>query len=123
MKIIKLGLVLVILGGIVVYKPELIRNPPLEARINSWKSRFNPQKIEMQQILGITNEVKNTAQEWYRQAMKDQQIPGLPKEIVIDDYVNRLTEQVKALPKEQLMVVKKNFCQDVIDQATSSAGE
>ena len=123
MKIGKLVLILLVLGGLVVYNPGILKNPQIEAQINSWKQRFKqPKPIEMQRILGITNEVKNTAQQWYKEAMKDQKIPGLPKEIMVDEYVKKLTEQVKALPKEQLLVVKKNFCRDVIDVATQSAG-
>ncbi|OGY18648.1 MAG: hypothetical protein A2900_02675 [Candidatus Chisholmbacteria bacterium RIFCSPLOWO2_01_FULL_50_28] len=43
-------------------------------------------------------------------------------ELLVKETVDDLTERVKALPKEQLGKVKREFCADVIDEATK-AGE
>ena len=124
MKMGKLVVILLVLVGYVVYNPGILRNPQIEAQINDLKSRFKqPKGVEMERVLGVTSEVKDAAVQWYQQTLKDQKIPGLPKEVTVAEYVNLLTEQVKALPQEQLLKVKRNFCQDVIDQATASAGE
>jgi hypothetical protein len=122
----KVWLVIFAAAGYVVYRPEIMGNQQISDQIISLKEKYLNQKPgQLPTLSSITQNAQSAKDRVlgaYSQIQEKNVIPGLPREVVVNDAVNQLTEQIKQLPAEELKQVKRNFCRDVIDEATSSAG-
>jgi hypothetical protein len=118
----KFWLVVAVIGGFLVYKPEVVGNAAFTQQVNGLKTQINQKKPQnLSQLKTITDKAGEQVLGIYSQTKKDRRIPGLPQEIVVNQAVDDLTRQIKNIPAEQLKVVKREFCRDVIDEATGSA--
>jgi hypothetical protein len=117
----RLFLVLAVIMGIIIYRPSLIPNAGL--RVQAEKLRgiaLNLPPLDSQRVAEAASGLRQQVLGLYDTAQKDKRIPGLPEQVAVDQYVGGLTNQIKALPDEQLKAVKRQFCQDVINEATQS---
>lgn len=117
---VMLGILVVI--GFLMYKPEVIPDETWRSRVTDLRDQLLQQKPpDTAQVGQILNTSKEKVLGLYDKIQEDQKIPGLPEEVVVDEYVSKLTAEVKQIPNEQLKAVKRQFCQDVIDEATGAA--
>lgn len=118
----KIGLVLLVVVGYGLWRPEAIPQPTLKSWAQAGRGWLEAQvPKDSSQLKAALGKAREQVLGAYSAIQKDQKIPGLPEEVVVNDYVDMLTDKVKALPAEQLREVKRSFCQDVIDEATGSA--
>ena len=117
----KLWLLLAVVVGVVFFRPEIIPHPLAREKAMQLRDQFMAtDSARYQQILGLTDQAKNTAVTVAKNTELPSEMTGLPEEVVVEEYVSHLTDEVKKLPQNQLKQVKIEFCQDVIDEATAS---
>jgi len=111
------------LGYLAWTQPEQIPYPPLKSQVLGLKTAESSESASPIRL--DTPKLFRSAQGLVRSLNKSVKIPtnltGLPEEIVVDELVKKLGEQLITLPDSQIKQVKVEFCQDVIDEATSSA--
>jgi hypothetical protein len=118
----KIVLLMIVGALVIIYKPEIINNGPIQAKIYDLRAQvFKMKKPDLESAKQVASATSQKVLGAYSVVQKENLIPGLPKEIVVDQVVNNLTDQVKKLPETELKQVKRAFCQDVIDEATGSA--
>jgi hypothetical protein len=122
----KIIILVLLAGGFLIYRPETLNNSAFTQKVNELKSlvpsaRVSTAKVpSWSEVNNWGNHVRSQVLGAYTQIKKQDVIPGLPEEVVVDQALNGLTDQIKNLPKEQLKQVKIAFCQDVISEATRS---
>ena len=115
-------LVMAIIAGIIIYKPSLVPYPTLRSQAERLREAvLNQPPVNTRRVAETAENLRQQVLGLYNTAQKDQRIPGLPGQVVVDQYVGGLTNQIKALPDDQLKAVKRQFCQDVINEATAGA--
>jgi hypothetical protein len=115
-------LVVGLVVGLLIYRPETIPEGVWRYRAKYVHDQLQQQKPpDGQKLADMWQATREKVLGAYSSIQQDHKIPGLPEEVVVNDYVDVLTDKVKALPAKQLKQVKQSFCQDVIDEATGSA--
>ncbi len=115
-------LVLLIAAGYVVYNPTVLPNESWRESISEAKEKFGEQNPETSsKVLGAFTQAKDAVVGWAQKTTLPPALTGQETEIVVDEYVQDLTEQVKQLPADQFHKVKQQFCQDVVNEATEAA--
>lgn len=112
-------LLMVGLGAFTWFKPDWLKNPDWINQANKIKGEIS-HRVTQVNPSELWQESKSNVLGAYSNIQKENLIPGLPAEVVIDEAVDQLTQQVKDLPHQQVMKIKREFCRDVIDEATAS---
>jgi hypothetical protein len=116
-------IIVLIAAGYVVYNPQVIPNESLRQSVTQAKEQMLGQNPETSSsVLGAFTQAKDSVVEWAQSTKLPPALTGQKQEIVVDEYVKGLTDQVKQLPADQLHRVKQQFCQDIVTEATKSAG-
>jgi len=74
-------------------------------------------RTQISQILGTATQIEE------KLTGEKEKLEGQGPEALIRQTVDDLTQRVKALPKEQVQKVKREFCSDVIKEATLASEE
>lgn len=116
-------LILLIAVSYLIYNPSVLGIQEIEKEIEGFKAMvLSSDSATTQQILGLTDAAKDGVISFTQNTKLPSEVTGLPEEVVVEDYVDQMKEEVKKLPEKQLHEVKKQFCQDVIQEAFDEAG-
>lgn len=110
-------------GGYLVYNPSVIPYPEAQKQVIVVREKAIDQtpvvKDAAEKVLGLTAEAAVDLAYDLRLSGENAKPP---EEIVVEDMVDNFSQELKNLPQNQVNKIKAQFCQDLIDEATRSAG-